>query len=79
MPIIVILLLLVMTSCGGVTIPDGAKNMEVEIYPDYRGVTVPRCIAPLNMMVTEDGAKAICATLEAGTKRLSSRREMTGR
>ncbi len=70
MPIIVILLLLVMTSCGSVTIPDGAKNREVEIYPDYCGVTVPRCIAPLNMMVTEDGAKAICATLEAGEKKI---------
>lgn len=52
MPIIIILLLLVMTSCGSVTVPDGAKNREVEIYPDYRGVTVPRSIAPLNMMVT---------------------------
>ncbi len=70
MPIIIILLLLVMTSCGSVTMPDGAENRGVEIYPDYRGVTVPRCIAPLNMMVTEDGAKAICATLEAGKKKI---------
>lgn len=79
MPIIIILLLLVMTSCGSVTVPDGAKNREVEIYPDYRRVTVPRSIAPLNMMVTEDGAIPSAPHWRSGRRRLSSVREMTGR
>lgn len=59
-----------MTSCRSVSVPDGARDRRVEIYPDYRGVTVPRNIAPLNMMVTEDSAHVVCATLEAGEKRL---------
>ena len=37
-----------------------------EIYPDYRGVTIPRSIAPLNFMLTCDSVDAVCADFATG-------------
>ena len=52
--IITFLLVIVMTSCNRNN--DVAENVHAlpEIYPDYRGVTVPWNIAPLNFCMTDD-------------------------
>lgn len=52
--IIAFLLVIVMTSCN--RNKDVAENVHAlpEIYPDYRGVTVPWNIAPLNFCMTDD-------------------------
>ena len=52
--IIAFLLVIVMTSCNRNI--DVAEHVHAlpEIYPDYRGVTVPWNIAPLNFCMTDD-------------------------
>lgn len=40
--------LLTLLSCEGEIVPEGFLDAQAEIFPDYRGVTVPCNIAPLN-------------------------------
>lgn len=56
------ILLLALSAC--VTMPDDSEILIAErpfdIYPDYRDVTIPCNIAPLNFMVMDEGVDAVC-------------------
>lgn len=52
-----------LASCAP-TPPQNAPLAHGETYPDYRGVTVPRAIAPLNFMFTSDSVDAWCASFK---------------
>ena len=59
MSLLILLLLTLLVSCGGMTqeVPASytALQDEAPIYPDYRDVTIPCNIAPLNVMVEAEG------------------------
>lgn len=60
----------VLASCAP-TPPTSAPLRSVETYPDYRGVTIPRVVAPLNFMCVSDSVDAWAANLSAGGETLS--------
>lgn len=47
-------------------IPENAQKVQgqLEIYPDYRDIVVPANIAPLNIQVRQDEAKAFVASIK---------------
>lgn len=51
--------------------PPSAPFAHARLYPDYRGVTIPRSIAPLNFMCLSDSVDAVCATFVSGGKSAS--------
>ena len=68
--VILVMVAMLVVSCGRVVVPEGAEVRSVGLYPDYRDVVVPREIAPLNMMIVEDGVEGVCAVYEAGDRRM---------
>ena len=61
-------------SCS-VDIPQEYKDLgdeQLEIYPDYKNVTVPCNVAPLNFMVKETIGECV-VTLKTPSSRLPSR------
>lgn len=56
-----------LASCAPTPPPD-APSAIARLYPDYRGVTIPRAIAPLNFMCMSDSVDAVCATFASGGK-----------
>ena len=46
--------------------PRDAPCAVPDLYPDYRGVTVPRAVAPLRFMLRSDSVDAVCAVFRAG-------------
>ena len=66
-------LLIFLVSCGGMTQEVPATytslNESAPVYPDYRDVTIPCNIAPLNVMVNDAGeAFAGLITSSSGMK-----------
>lgn len=63
--------LLGIVSCSP-SLPDThvASRKSPEIYPDYKGVTIPCNIAPLTFEIKEKGATAFVTSLSAGDKEL---------
>ena len=53
------LLLATVFSCASVPEPVSCLDEEASIWPDYKGVTVPENIAPLNFSFTGDGEDAV--------------------
>ena len=62
----------VLTSCA--PMPSGADisglTKHFDFYPDYRGVTVPCNIAPLNFMILNDSVESVCLTINGNQKQL---------
>ena len=57
--ILSVALAVILASCSRVTLPDAPlKDGAIAIYPDYKGVTVPVNIAPMNFCLL-DSADAI--------------------
>lgn len=57
------LLLVLLTACGPkAVVPEQAKRVtaQAKIYPDYRDVTIPWNIAPLNFMAQEGASEYVC-------------------
>lgn len=52
-----------MASCNGKPTAVVKVDRQPDIYPDYKGVTVPVDIAPLNFNATRDGVEAIYAAI----------------
>lgn len=50
---------ILLTACGGEIAPNTHMGLDVDIYPDYKGVTIPCNIAPMNFNVLEDGHFAL--------------------
>lgn len=76
MPFLLILLLF-LVSCGGMKkeVPTTYVSLDQEapIYPDYRDITIPYNIAPLNVMVeTEGEAFASSIALPSGKQLIAS-------
>ena len=55
----VMLVVLFCTACQSHLQISGESDRKVEIYPDYRGVTIPCNIAPMNFCVTQQGDYAL--------------------
>ena len=51
--------LLLLTGCGADITPSGTTNQAIDIYPDYKDVTIPPNIAPLNFQVKVEEATAL--------------------
>ena len=69
------LFLTVLPGCGGkdyVTAPDGSEGPLV-IYPDYKEVTIPANIAPLNFRYAMAGVRRARTTFTIGDKSLTIR------
>lgn len=69
-----LILLLFLVSCGGMTkeIPatSTSLNEEAPIYPDYRDITIPCNIAPLNVMVESHGEAFAAAITSPSGKQI---------
>lgn len=52
-----------LASCNGKPKAVVKTDRQPDIYPDYKGVTVPADIAPLNFNATGDGVEAVYATI----------------
>ncbi len=69
----------ILSACAPVPDKDSEPSLVTiaadGLYPDYRDVTIPRNIAPLNFMLTDDDVDAVCADFSAGgeTLRVASR------
>lgn len=61
--IILVLLSMVLLACTTEIKPDEVKNEQPDIFPDYRGVTIPYNIAPLNFKM-KNGAEVIVVRIE---------------
>lgn len=68
-----LLIIFLMASCSRpkAEIPAESKDAggEVQIYPDYKGVTIPPNIAPLNFQVKSEGEEYV-ASVEGGGRQL---------
>lgn len=53
----IFLILLVLSACTNKSLPDNYKETALEptVFPDYKGVTIPPNIAPLNFLIEEEG------------------------
>ena len=61
---------LLLTGCTKTRKAARTADVQPEIFPDYKGVTVPVNIAPLNFMI--DGAEDIQATFSVGGEELAT-------
>ncbi len=61
---------LLLTGCSKTRKAARTADVQPEIFPDYKGVTVPVNIAPLNFMI--DGAEDIQATFTVGSEELAT-------
>ena len=55
--IITLLTLLLLAACGAPTATEHSDR-QPDIYPDYRGVTIPASIAPLDFTLRIQGVKS---------------------
>ena len=59
------LLLITLGACSRVSMPDAVQtNDAVSIYPDYKDVTVPVNIAPLNFMLADSAEAVACLSCD---------------
>lgn len=67
-----IIVMFAMASCAPVPNESEVQLSETpfDTYPDYRGVTIPVNIAPLNFMVMEDEVDAVCVDYSDGENEL---------
>lgn len=56
---LLLLLATLVVACEGSFTPHTELNRSAQIYPDYRGVTIPCNIAPMNFSVEEEGDHAL--------------------
>lgn len=61
------------TSCGEKITPNTHIGSDINIYPDYKGVTIPCNIAPMNFNVLEDGHFALLIKGEEETITIKAR------
>lgn len=74
MKIIFILTILFCIACQSHFPITEESNLQVEIYPDYRDVTIPSNIAPMNFNVKEEGDYALLIEGETQTIKVKARK-----
>ncbi|HUX58591.1 MAG TPA: hypothetical protein VMV77_16595 [Bacteroidales bacterium] len=64
--LVFILTVIILNACSGKIPTFTELNMEVQILPDYSGITLPPNIAPLNFTIKENGEKYLTKIYESG-------------
>jgi len=64
--ILFILTVIILNSCSGKIPTFTEAESEVQIFPDYSGITIPPNIAPLNFTINENAEKYLIKIYESG-------------
>ncbi len=65
---LILILCVVLTGCSGWKTPQSETDAEPSIFPDYKNVSVPCNIAPLNFMIEGAGHIQVLISLEGNEK-----------